>query len=429
MLNAKTTFIVNTVNCKKVMGKGLALQFKNAYPKMFEDYKKHDLKIGKLHIWNNHIINFPTKDDWRNPSKYEYIEDGLHELARFLKDNPGCSFAIPPLGCSNGKLNFEKICGLYNKILYPLSLINDIYIYLPKVKTKRIPSIQNSFLSNFYNCPIIYKDLLFTSSECLYQGFKNPNELFKFVNITSKQSKKLGRTVLIQKNWDKIKSKKMYEVLKLKFDQNFDLKIKLLLTGKSFIEETNVWNDKYFGICNNEGKNRLGHLLMKLRENYCSDLKLKRYAGIGSRETPKEIQNLETKIAKKMFLKNWTLTSGNANGSDKAFEYGANYNKEIFYSDKFIPEWCYKTVTKYLDYNSNWYSTKDYVKGLLARNMQQILGYDGDQKVDRVICYTENGDYKGGTRYALRCAEDHDIKIINLGIKEDRDMMESWVND
>ena len=77
---------VNTVNCVGIMGAGVALQFKNKYPRMFEEYAREcslgKVKIGKPHVWNDNemfslsptIINFPTKDDWKKPSEYEFIE-------------------------------------------------------------------------------------------------------------------------------------------------------------------------------------------------------------------------------------------------------------------------------------------------------------------------------------------------------------------
>jgi len=85
--------IVNPVNCKGFMGKGLALEFKYRYPDMFEDYKKNcaenKIKIGKLNLWKKSkpwIINFPTKDDWKYPSQIEYIEKGLQFFIAHYKE-------------------------------------------------------------------------------------------------------------------------------------------------------------------------------------------------------------------------------------------------------------------------------------------------------------------------------------------------------
>src|SRR5579864_4593044 len=92
ILEAPTEALVNTVNTKGVMGKGIALQFKKAFPEVFPAYKKAcdagEVRIGKMHIFRctsengpRYIINFPTKDDWKKRSQLEYIQEGLKSLA------------------------------------------------------------------------------------------------------------------------------------------------------------------------------------------------------------------------------------------------------------------------------------------------------------------------------------------------------------
>ena len=102
--------LVNTVNTVGVMGKGIALQFKNAYPSNFKEYvnacKNKDIEIGKLFVFKDsnlktgvkYIVNFPTKRDWRKPSEYSFIELGLEDLKRVLEKYNIKSVAIPPLG-------------------------------------------------------------------------------------------------------------------------------------------------------------------------------------------------------------------------------------------------------------------------------------------------------------------------------------------
>jgi len=119
ILKIEADAIVNSVNLKGVMGKGLALAFKNAFPENFKLYKKacssDIIKIGKLFItetgrlFPKYIINFPTKDHWRFPSKYEYIEAGLEDLKNWLRNNGIKSIAIPPLGSGNGRLDWPKV--------------------------------------------------------------------------------------------------------------------------------------------------------------------------------------------------------------------------------------------------------------------------------------------------------------------------------
>ena len=88
LLSSPAQVQVNTVNTVGVMGKGIALQFKNKYPEMFLAYQRvcegHLLDTGKLYLWKSPekwVLMFPTKKHWRNPSKIEYIESGLRKFA------------------------------------------------------------------------------------------------------------------------------------------------------------------------------------------------------------------------------------------------------------------------------------------------------------------------------------------------------------
>ncbi len=127
--------IVNTVNTVGVMGKGLALSFKQRYPKMFETYKticeRHLLTTGKLMLFyeaDHWLLLFPTKENWRNPSKLEYIEKGLMKFVNTYADKNITSIAFPKLGCGNGELNWEDVKPLMEKYLKKLPI--DVYIYL-----------------------------------------------------------------------------------------------------------------------------------------------------------------------------------------------------------------------------------------------------------------------------------------------------------
>jgi len=112
--------LVNAVNTQGVMGKGIALQFKKAYPGMFETYadscKRKEVVVGSMQMilvsYNTppfHIINFPTKQEWDKPSRMEYIEKGLVALADVVKIMGIRSIAIPPLGCGNGGLEWSQV--------------------------------------------------------------------------------------------------------------------------------------------------------------------------------------------------------------------------------------------------------------------------------------------------------------------------------
>jgi len=131
VLHGKTIFesdaqtLVNTINCVGVMGKGIALEFKNRYPAMFDKYKsfcdKGVFKPGVLWIYKAEdgkwVLNFPTKVDWRNPSKIEYIEEGLKKFVEIWEEKGIKSIAFPLLGCSNGGLDPDEVIPIMKKYL------------------------------------------------------------------------------------------------------------------------------------------------------------------------------------------------------------------------------------------------------------------------------------------------------------------------
>lgn len=138
LLKSSADALVNTVNCEGFMGKGIAYQFKLAYPNNFKDYqsvcKKGELYPGKLHYFTENekiIINFPTKNKWRNPSKIEYIESGLDALVPLIHSLSIKSIAIPPLGSGNGRLIWAQVRKLIEQKLFDTSRTVDIFLYEP----------------------------------------------------------------------------------------------------------------------------------------------------------------------------------------------------------------------------------------------------------------------------------------------------------
>jgi O-acetyl-ADP-ribose deacetylase (regulator of RNase III) len=127
--------IVNPVNCIGVMGKGLALKFKRKYNKMFIDYvmrcREGQVKTGQPYLYKAEdrlILNFPTKQHWRDPSKLEYIEAGLKYFARNYRTWEITSIAFPKLGCGCGGLDWEKDV---KPLMYKyLGNLEDITVYL-----------------------------------------------------------------------------------------------------------------------------------------------------------------------------------------------------------------------------------------------------------------------------------------------------------
>lgn len=128
---------VNTVNCKGVMGAGVALAFKTRYPEMYKDYKKacHVGKVrpGNMYIWRNllgdWVINFPTKRDWREPSRYDDILAGLDDLHRYLQEVGPISVALPALGCGHGGLDWSVVSAMIKEKLADLD--SKVYVFEP----------------------------------------------------------------------------------------------------------------------------------------------------------------------------------------------------------------------------------------------------------------------------------------------------------
>ncbi len=141
ILESEAEALVNTVNTQGVMGKGIALQFKNAFPYNFKVYKdvckEGELAPGKLLIVRDQdllggekwIINFPTKTSWKRPSEYEYIEKGLDELVKQLPDLNISSIALPPLGSGNGGLDWNRVKQIINEKLSGVS--QEVTVYEP----------------------------------------------------------------------------------------------------------------------------------------------------------------------------------------------------------------------------------------------------------------------------------------------------------
>lgn len=134
--------IVNTVNCEGVMGRGIALQFKNAYPENFKAYakacKNNEVKPGHMFVFATgqltnplYIINFPTKRHWRDKSRMEDIESGLQSLIETIHQYKINSIAIPPLGSGLGGLNWGQVKLRIEAALKPLANVQ-VIIYEPK---------------------------------------------------------------------------------------------------------------------------------------------------------------------------------------------------------------------------------------------------------------------------------------------------------
>lgn len=138
MFQSEADCLINTVNCEGYMGKGIAYQFKTRFPENNKAYIKEckagRLKPGVLLAFQEEgktIINFPTKDKWRDKSKAEYIVAGMKELVRVLPTLPVYTVAIPPLGCGNGGLYWPDVKYIITEALAALPDRYRFVIYEP----------------------------------------------------------------------------------------------------------------------------------------------------------------------------------------------------------------------------------------------------------------------------------------------------------
>jgi O-acetyl-ADP-ribose deacetylase (regulator of RNase III) len=148
LLDAPAEALVNTVNTVGVMGKGIALMFKEAFPDNFRAYdeavKRKEVRIGHMFVTENRalngpkwLINFPTKKHWRQPSKLEWIVDGLKDLRRVIEEKGIHSIALPPLGCGNGGLDWSEVRPAIAHALAQLHDL-DVWVFEPTPKYQNV---------------------------------------------------------------------------------------------------------------------------------------------------------------------------------------------------------------------------------------------------------------------------------------------------
>ena len=131
-----------------------------------------------------------------------------------------------------------------------------------------IASFENeySFLSNFFEFDVTYNGITFKNNEAAFQAQKCPSRINEFVNLPPNKAKRLGRKVELRSDWDQVKDQIMYEICKCKFTQHPILKFMLINTYGHTLIEGNWWNDTYWGVCKGVGQNKLGKILMRIRE-------------------------------------------------------------------------------------------------------------------------------------------------------------------
>jgi O-acetyl-ADP-ribose deacetylase (regulator of RNase III) len=142
LLQDKAEALVNTVNCAGVMGRGIALQFKKAWPENFKAYeaacKRGEVRPGAMFVFDTgrltpprYIVNFPTKRHWRGASRLEDVEAGLEDLVRVIRDRRIGSIALPPLGSGLGGLEWASVRPRIEAALAALPEVQ-VRVYEPK---------------------------------------------------------------------------------------------------------------------------------------------------------------------------------------------------------------------------------------------------------------------------------------------------------
>ncbi|MGO8920643.1 MAG: macro domain-containing protein [Stellaceae bacterium] len=135
LLASDAQTLVNTVNCVGVMGKGIALAFKQRFPEMYKDYvarcERHEVRLGRPYLYRQlvgpWILNFPTKDHWRAVSRLDDIVAGLEYLAKHYEEWKITSLAVPPLGCGNGQLDWNVVGPTLYRFLNGLEIPVEMY--------------------------------------------------------------------------------------------------------------------------------------------------------------------------------------------------------------------------------------------------------------------------------------------------------------
>lgn len=136
LFESKAQTLVNTINCVGVMGKGIALEFKKRYPRMYQDYvmrcRRRQVKLGEPYIFRGReyplILNFPTKGHWRSVSRIEDINRGLEFLDRHYKEWGITSLAVPSLGCQQGQLDWRVVLPILYQRLSQLDIPSELYV-------------------------------------------------------------------------------------------------------------------------------------------------------------------------------------------------------------------------------------------------------------------------------------------------------------
>lgn len=253
--------LVNAVNTIGVMGKGIALEYKNRYPNMYDKYKaaceEHSLDIGKLMLCfeaDHWILLFPTKKTWRQPSKYEYIEKGLKKFVEVYLTLGITSIAFPKLGCGNGELDWVNVKEIMEKYLSTLPI--NIYIYekdIDIVPEHREPSKFSEWLkSNYKDLSLlgVEEELRYNYSIVPYHLIVD-NKEWDFlwndgIEISNSNTKYMWKLLDFQEWWDNVRRSKII------FQRNMSEKEEMLfifMRNIGYFSDVFIYDHKENGYC------------------------------------------------------------------------------------------------------------------------------------------------------------------------------------
>lgn len=301
-------------NCQGSMGAGVAKALRSRYPEMYEEYRRRckaeprGFNLGDCWLWKAEdrpwVFNLGTQEGyWRSRARYEAIEAALKEMRRQADVEGIATIAMPRIGVGYGGLSWKKVRAIVEEVLgdWPGSLI--VYEeYVPGESAKSPTSTDDQptgrtssrpdknagsgemsvihfygtggeygGFSNFSPHPIALKGKTWPTSEHYFQAQKfagTPDEdevrLARSPMIAARMGRSRKRP--LRKDWESVKDAIMHEAVLAKFTRHADLRELLLATGDATIVE-HTKNDAYWGDGGDgRGKNRLGQILMEVRE-------------------------------------------------------------------------------------------------------------------------------------------------------------------
>ena len=272
--------LVNPVNCVGVMGAGLALEFRKRFPGLYEDYRaacqRGMIAPGEVVRWGSDtkpdIVLFPVKVHWKRPSRLPWIGAGLRSLRKLILEDQITSIAVPALGCGLDGLNWDDVKPLIDIHLGDLDA--DVLVYESHERSGGNVRTERFAFSNFQPAPIRHNGIIYPTVEHFYVAMKTTDvqERRRIAALPrAADAKRAGRRLKLRPDWDELKDKVMWYALRQKFAPGTSHAQRLLATGDEEIVEWNTWHDRYWGRCTcarcgGAGRNRLGEMLMKLRE-------------------------------------------------------------------------------------------------------------------------------------------------------------------